>query len=134
MFKRAIYNRAPAVTVCLDLLVEELPYEEKNLSRLIAKNARLDPDDVEVSYEKEGNVIQYVTAWQRVVPEIYCDPKVKWILDARECLEGKREFDLLGASEENIASLNLNRYDKEFQCVRTNQRWKFRLILKQNTI
>lgn len=93
----------------------------------IAAEFRREPDDVLVSYANE-NGMRYVLVSLREVREINCYQGACWIVDARDCLREKIEYDLIGATEDNIADLKLEDYDDVFRWSGPKQRRKFRLI------
>jgi hypothetical protein len=106
-----------------------LPDDARELTVEIAAEFKREPEDVIVSYTDE-NGIRYVLVSLREKQEINCRQGVHWIFYARECLNEKREFDLIGATETEI-----NKFDSEAKkyadfsrSSESKQRHKFRLI------
>jgi hypothetical protein len=104
-----------------------LPDDAQTLAAEIAADQKLEPDDVRVIYNVE-NGIKFVSVFQRKIKEINCHQNACWIIDAKDCLRDKIEFDLIGATEANIADLNLEAYADFSRSSEPKPRRKFRLI------
>ena len=106
-----------------------LPDDARELTVEIAAEFKREPEDVIVGYTDE-NGIRYVSVSLREIQEINCYKNACWIVDARDCLRDKKEFDLIGATESEI-----NKFDSEAEkhtdfsrSSESKQRRKFRLI------
>ena len=100
--------------------------EEQTLAIEFATKRKLPPEDVIVSYPVV-NEIKYVKVLLRKKKDINCHQR-HWIVDARDCLREKKEFDLISATEANIADLKLEAYANVFLWSQLKERHKFRLI------
>jgi hypothetical protein len=103
---------------------EELPEDAQTLAPEIAARLKCEPDDVRVKYVVE-NEEKYISISRREIKDINCNQNPCWIVEARECLRGKEEFDLIGATEDNVAKLKLEAYSDVFRWSWANQRYKF---------
>jgi hypothetical protein len=123
----------------LDLMVTEAAFlrlekrvrlpDEQTLAIEIAAKRKISLDDVRVNYPLVKET-KHVLVALREKQEINCRQDAHWIFYARECLNKKLEFDLIGATETEI-----NKFDSEAKKhanfsrpSESKQRHKFRLI------
>jgi hypothetical protein len=102
--------------------IECLPDDPRALADKFAAKKKISQDDVRVRYTK------CVLFFLRDIREIYCRKDACWIVDARDCLKQKMEFDLIGATEANVADLKLETYADSFRWSELKGRHTFRLI------
>jgi hypothetical protein len=99
--------------------------DEQTLAIEFAAKRKFPLEDVRVSYPVV-NEIKNVLVSLREKQEINCRQK-DWIVYAREWLKQGIEFDLISATEANIADLKLEAYADCFRWSKSKQRYKFRL-------
>jgi hypothetical protein len=109
-----------------------LPDDEQILALEIAVERKLEPEDVRVSYAVKNGVRQ-VSVSLREIRQINCHKDASWIIDAKQCLQNKIEFDLIHPTNAEIVQFDsvAKSYADVFRwsdLSKSTRRSKFRLI------